>query len=566
MAAPPRALVEALAAVAPRFSPEDRAEKLRLLAELMDCAIGQPLLLLRLHETLCFLQACPDDPGVLARVDRALAEFPARVKRLGPAAAARLHDSGIAGTTLDYPFGLPMARWLASRFPHDVEVAWGKYDEGDQLEEALSLLVTPVEEVAFDFGGMGWRAWLHAAKGGRPLSDLQLVLELLERSPLPEAARDWLFERLNMPIAWRLRGPGASRTLAKLPWPRPYYHPAGLRRIAPDLVRESARPLPSLRRAPRPLAESLIEACRVALATRFRELHTFSHANPDDVLLADMGRGIRIALIGNLPEFRFPLEGYYAFLALKNGVPVSYGGGCALFGTLDLALNIFPSFRQGESAYLFGQIFRAYRQALGTDTILVDPYQIGHKNAEALRSGAFYFYHRQGFRPRDPAVVRLMEEELAKIARDRSYRSPLPVLRRLARAEMYLVLPGGNPEPEKRVRASQVAALVSRHVAQAFEGDRAAAVRDAAARVARALGVPRWKGWPGDQRAAFDRLSVALALIPDLPRWPAAERRAMVRLIKAKGGRGELPYVKLLHRHRRFRECLEALLAASPAA
>ncbi len=561
MPARPAALVNALAAIAPRYSPGDRAEKVRLLNALADRAIGQPAALLRLHETLCFLQAYPDDPRVLARVDRALERFDARVRRLSPAGLARLYASGVAGTTLDYPFGLPMTRWLLSRFPDDVEVAWEKFDGADQLDEAFGLLIMPVEEDAFSYGGLGWQGWLRAAKGRRPLSDARLIVELLDRSPLPEPVRDWWFERLELPIRWRLRGPGASRTTAKLPWGRPCYQRAPLRRSGVDMHREMARPLPPPRRAPRPLAESLIETARAALATRFRELHTFSHANPDDVLVFDPGRGIRVALIGNLPRFRFPLEGYYAFLALKNGVPVGYGGGCSLFGSLDFAGNIFPSFRQGESAFLFSQIARAYRQTLRMHTVVVDPYQIGQENDEALRSGAFYFYHRLGFRPRDPEVVRLAAEELEKIERDRSYRSPMSVLKRLATAELYLTLPGGHPAPERRLRSSQVAALASGRIAGAFAGDRSAAVRDAAARAARALGASGWRSWSEDERTAFERLAVVLDLIPDLAGWPAADRRAMVGLIQAKGGRDELRYIHLLDRHRRFRAGLEGLVA-----
>src|SRR5256886_16581020 len=103
-------LFRSLAAVASRYDPPARKEKLRLLDALEGCAFPRPASLVRLHETLCFLQAYADGPEVLERVDRALAEFPQRVMRLGPAARKRLHDSGIANATLDYPFGFPMAR------------------------------------------------------------------------------------------------------------------------------------------------------------------------------------------------------------------------------------------------------------------------------------------------------------------------------------------------------------------------------------------------------------------------------------------------------------------------
>jgi len=555
-----RRLVEALAAAVARYSPDDQKQKCSLLESLERCAIRHPGTLLRFHEALCFLQAYPDDARVLELVDRALEGFGSRVARLGPA-ARRLHDSGIVGAALDYPFGYPMARWLAARYPQDVEIAWSRFDDEDRLDETLSLLATAAEGDAFSEGGMGWRRWLRVAKGGRRLSDLAVVLELFERTGLPQETRDWLFESVALPILWRPRGPGASRTLARLPCRRVFFHHAGLDRSAGDLVAALRRP-PPLVRAPRDRAEAMIEAARVAMATRQRELHAFSHPNPDDVLVVDAGRGLTLVFIGIEPDFRLPLEGYYGFLALKNGVPVSYGGGWALFGALDFAVNIFASFRQGESAYLATQLLRAYRRIFNMRTIVVDRYQLGHESTEALRSGSFYFYHRLGFRPRDPGVIRVLAEERAKIAADASYRSPIPVLKRLAADEVFLTLPGGLAAPEKRLRATDVSALVARRIAREFGGDRRLATRVSTERVGRILGAARRSGWPGPEQRSFARMSLVAALIPDLATWRLAERRELVAVMRAKGGASEMGYARRLDAHARLRHSLEALARA----
>ncbi|MBI4253477.1 MAG: hypothetical protein HY616_00245 [Candidatus Rokubacteria bacterium] len=558
-----RRLVDALAAVAPRYAPDDRKEKLRLLEALEAVPLRAAGALIRFHEALCFLQAYPDCPDVLEGVDRALAGVPPRVNRLSPAARARLYDSGIAHTTLDYPFGYPMALWLARRFGKDADIAWAKFDEADRLDETVSLLASPAEGDAFSEGGMGWRAWLRVAKGGRRMTDLELLLELFERTGLPEETRDWLFENLALPVRWTPRGAGASRTLARRARPpRAFFHEAGLDRRGAPLAEALAGPPPPLRRAPAALAASLIDAARVAMATRQRELHAFSHPNPDDVLLADAGRGLTLAFFGIRPGFRLPLEGYYAFLALKNGVPVAYGGGWELFGTLDFAINIFASFRQGESALLATALLRAYRRIFRMRTIVVDRYQLGHESAEALQSGSFYFYHRLGFRPRDPGILRVLEAERAKIAADPGYRSPIPVLKRLAGDEVFLTLPGGDPEPEQRLRATDVAARVARLVAREFGGDRARATRQCAARVGRALGARRRTAWPAAERRAFERLALVAALIPDLAAWPAADRRALVALMRAKGSGSERAYARRLDGHRRFRRGLTAAVRA----
>ena len=343
-----RALVEALAAIAPRSSPADRAEKIRLLDALAGRRIARPQGLLRFHEALCLLQAYPDDREVLTRVDEALAAFPARVSRLDAAARRRLDDSGIVGSSLAYPFGLPMARWLASRYPRHVDVVWADFDDNERLEDVLTLLVAKAEEDTFTEGGLGWRQWIRAAKGGRRLSDLQVLVELFERAVLPDEISDWLFEGLGLPIRWRLRTFTGSRTGARLRFDLPFFGSPVPPAPGFDLVRAAGAPPARLWRAPRRQADVLIEAARLAMATRTRELHAFSHPNRDDVLLADCGRGLTVALIGLDPDWRLPFEGYYAFFALRNGVPVGYGGAWCLFETMEFGFNIFESFRQGE--------------------------------------------------------------------------------------------------------------------------------------------------------------------------------------------------------------------------
>src|SRR3989442_12499839 len=137
-----RRLVEALVAVASHYSPEDQKQKCALLENLERSVIRRPGTLLQLHETLCFLQAYPDAAMLLALVDRALEAFGARVERLG-AARRRLHDSGIAGTTLDYPFGFPMARWLVSRFSSQAEISWARLAGEDCFPEPHSRVAAP---------------------------------------------------------------------------------------------------------------------------------------------------------------------------------------------------------------------------------------------------------------------------------------------------------------------------------------------------------------------------------------------------------------------------------------
>jgi hypothetical protein len=231
---------------------------------------------------------------------------------------------------------------------------------------------------------------------------------------------------------------------------------------------------------------------------------------------------------------------------------------------LEFGFNVFEAFRQGESAWILGQALRAYHRVFGMRTVVVDPYQLGAGNPEALQSGAFYFYQHLGFRPRAEGVRRLLEGEVEKIRRDRHYRSPISVLRRLAREEACLTLPGGSPEPERRLRARDLASLVTRDIARRHGGDREAATHDAMRRVTGAFGTGRLTGWTDAERRAFRQWALVIALVPDLDRWSPTSRARLVRMIRAKGGRGEGPYVRRLRGLAPLGRALEALVRAMP--
>jgi hypothetical protein len=57
-------------------------------------------------------------------------------------------------------------------------------------------------------------------------------------------------------------------------------------------------------------------------------------------------------------------------------------------------------------------------------------------------------------------------------------------------------------------------------------------------------------------------MSLVAALIPDLAAWPAAERRALVAVLRSKGRGSEMAYARRLDGHRRLRQSLDALARA----
>ncbi len=52
------------------------------------------------------------------------------------------------------------------------------------------------------------------------------------------------------------------------------------------------------------------------------------------------------------------------------------------------------------------------------------------------------------------------------------------------------------------------------------------------------------------------RLALVLDRIPDLARWSRSERDAIVEIVRAKAGREEIRYLRLLQRHPRLRSAM----------
>jgi len=72
------------------------------------------------------------------------------------------------------------------------------------------------------------------------------------------------------------------------------------------------------------------------------------------------------------------------------------------------------------------------RHLFGAERFTIDPYQLGAGNKEGLKSGAWWFYYKLGFRPRDAEVKRVLAGELRAMKRDPKHRSTSSTLKKLS--------------------------------------------------------------------------------------------------------------------------------------
>ena len=559
-----RILLIELAKVRTRFRGDATATKLALLAALERTELRRASQLTSLHDHLLFLRAFPDDRKVFEGACRGLAQFAGRMRRISRVTRARLEDGGVAGSVSRHTFEEPIARWLSERFPEDAEIDWAAVTDLDGLEVLFTLAAQRAEHDAVESAAIGMRRWSRAARAGTAETSLAWLMRQLTRYGSSQPLYAALYDQLKVPLVWKLRDAAGSATHNLLPVRRLACR-TGFRSPATSVQRWIATPLRQVRRLPLRAAERVLDVTRAALTARCREVYALAHANAAEVYLADLGEGAALAIYGVTAAWRLSLESNYGFLLLSNGVPIGYGGVTLLFRQANTGINIFEAFRGSEAAFLWAQALRAFATLFGTRRFIINPYQIGAGNFEAIASGAFWFYYRLGFRPADPGLAALAQAEWERQRERPGYRPPTATLRRLAGDDLELELHGAPlrdrvPEPwlgQLALRASDV-------LARAGGRDRGEDAERVSVRVARVLGARGWRRWPAAEREAFAALAPLVSLL-DVARLGSRARARLVKLMRSKGAMQERPYALASARNPHFVPGLMRLMRSQAA-
>jgi hypothetical protein len=551
------ALVRRLTRLAWQFTPASASEKSRILDRLGARLAPSARDVRALHDVLCLWRAYPDNRSVLARVEHLLDRFRARRDVMRHRAA--LENSGIAGTDLVYPFGAPTAQWLVATAPAALSIAWDRMDDSARLGRHVLLLARAAEVPGFDEAPIGdIRDWLEHLSGAE--SDAAFVVRASATLAAAPLVRDRLFEELDLPIRVAPALGSPDRTTARWSSAPVVFCNRPIRSDRPDLRVEATRPI-GIKPVGRRQAEELIALAHEAMVTRERDLDAFASADVRDVRVVEWGDGLQMALLGVQPDRRFLLESVYAGLVLRSGVPIGYALISALFGSSELAFNVFETFRGGETAWIYARLVATARQVFGADTLAIYPYQLGHENDEGLQSGAWWFYYKLGFRSRERSLDSIIARELARLGRRPTYRTPLSTLKRLVRYPLFLSLGPERDDVMGVLRIDRIGLAVTDYLVRRFGADRERGERECARESAARLGVHGWRRWVRGEQVAWRCWAPLVCALPGVDGWPAADRIRLAQAIRAKGGPRESDAVPLLTEHRRFRRALLGLAA-----
>jgi hypothetical protein len=532
-----------------QFGDEAALKKADLLRQCAFLPLKKTKLITDYHQTLIFILTHADNQEIESLAREELNRICDTVLELPKTKQEALSRSGIAFTETQGTFSLVIMKWLTEQFPDEVSIH--SFDEaGIHPKELLKHCLQPLE---FEMAGdetLNKLKWLQKASGLKKSNELlKWLVSEVSHLPLSTALKEQLFESLKLYIRIQSVHPQVSRTYGSIGISKTYYHTSGLLKKFDEraLIHKKLPPAKKLTEAE---LRSVQSTARLALILLNREIDPVTHGHPEDICFYELEHGLSIALFSMTPEMRLPIESYIGFMMFKNGYPMSYGGAW-LFGKRSLiGINIFEAFRGGESAFVFAQLLRTYKQAFGAEYFEVEPYQFGKNNPEGLRSGAFWFYHRFGFRPLNEELNGLAEEEHRKIIWQKGYRSSLETLKKFTAGNLGVQF-GKGMEP---LNPRHISHFITHQISTFFKGDRHSAYKYGEGLLKKHLRVTS-KSLTSKDSEGFKKLVLFAALCLNLESMNAADKEMLLKLMILKGS-DEFYYCRLFH-HFPFQKCFK---------
>ncbi len=466
------------------FGPETATVKCDLLVKASQIKFKKTTSILKYHDLLLFLSSYPESKQQLKLALDEMRRLVEAIKFLPDSKKEKLDLSGLAFTSTHGGFSISLIKWLLKEFPGTASIH--SFDEeGIHPKEVLKHALGEMEfEIASD-EKLKPGAWVAKASGTKNgTKQLQWIIQQFDKIAASDLIKDQLMESLKLYVTVEPKHENFSRSFGKPEQDKMFFHDKGILKKF-DEHELINRKLPAPKKLSQQQKHEIINSSRVALCLLNRETDPVTYCNEDGLLYYELEHGLSIALFSMLPARRLPLESYIGFMMFKNGYPMAYGGGWVFGKRSLLGINIFEAFRGGESAFVFAQLLRSYKNAFGADYFEVEPYQFGKDNPEGLRSGAFWFYYRFGFRPVDEQLNKLATKESQRIQSEKGYRSPVSTLKLFTKGNVSVNFKGD----QKPVNPSDISKYISNQIAKQFNGDRMAAEKWCNTKLKKELGI-----------------------------------------------------------------------------
>ncbi len=511
----------------------------KFLKKFSDYQLTTPSVIKQYHDLLQFHSVFPASRQVHTLAQNELQHIVSSVQAMqrNKKKLLAFSGTGISGTELICNYSRMIAQWLVNNFG-DLAGLNDSEASPEVVREIFQLILPAAEYEKITQLELGLKARIRFLTGiTQSSAQLTWLLQQFSASTILPSIKDELYQQLKIFLRWKLNDGFFNKTFLGIPVKEIFFHNNFMPR--PDeekITRQKIGRPASLSSTAR---KHLLDVIKASLAFQYRETDPVTYADEKETELFDLDYGIKIALTGMTKDRRLSLESYVGYMAFKNGIPVSYGGGWMWGQRCKIGVNIYPAFRGAESAFLFCQVLRLYHQHFGVKKFIVKPYQFGKGNNEGLKSGAFWFYYKLGFRPVDKKIKTLAEEKWKKVFSSRRHKIPLKQMKAFTACNLELDL-------AKKISPAYDAGVLSSAITQMINRD---------FRCSRQLAMDilrlRFNKIFSDQRQIIGTNGsqdwiLVTGLLKDLPYWKMREKKKLFQLISLKQSGRERNYIKAL--------------------
>ncbi|MBP6334248.1 MAG: hypothetical protein KA444_02160 [Bacteroidia bacterium] len=539
--------LNALRIISGSFGEESNKQKIDLLKQLSAKAFKSVRMMLKYQEILLFLSTHPDSKEMFLLAESELLRLNLHSKQImksgNETKKYALSGSGLYSTYFLGCFSHAMNSWLLKTFFNCT--SFNSFGDSDFTpQELLGLSLLPVESWLLENLHMPEKKWRHHAGGMKSRNSLAWILESMEQADLPVSLKDILYDSLKLYISFDIKDQLNASSLLRTPKGKIYFHTEPL--IKKFSIEEILK-----NNIGNPLTISIndileyIRVSRFALLHLSRETDTVTYVEPEGLEVFDLDRGLSIAFFYLPPQRRNALDAYVGYMVYKNRIPCAYGGAWIFGNKAKIGLNIFSSFRGGESAYIFSQIIRTYKKRFQLRYFEAEPYQIGKDNPEGILSGAFWFYYKLGFRPHQVELRSLADNEFTIISSDKKYKTPASTLKKLANSMMFLDTKNpGSQMKEDLPDSLRISGQISQFIAEKFQGDRTSAMEYFTREVKKKSGISKVFFKTHYERVMFETLLPLLYFLCVKKSINKKETKQLISLVRAKASSTELIYTQ----------------------
>ena len=525
-------------------------EKIQLLNELGTFNAFRTQSFLQYHQLLMAMMAYPSSKLLLDVVTTSMQSLLLKLSKHG-SLKGKLTGTGILHTTIECNFSFAKVVYATQKFPNQISI----HSASSNLEtqkSILKLLLPSVEYSKIFDGEKDIKNRLSQFQSSKTQTDLEWLLKLIQQSDLDSKTQALIYNQLGIFIKWTVSNINHSVSFLRGPSFPTYYQttPLNKKNGLQEIIKQK---LPSPTKLTLKEKSDIIDAAKMTLFYLYRETEPFTNANPEDITLFQLKNGISIALFGSVPAKRYSLEAYIGYMVFKNNIPASYGGGWIFGERSQFGINILESFRGGESSLIICELLRVYYQYYGATQFVVKPYQFGLHNSEAIKTGAFWFYYKLGFRPENKELRALALHEENQKQLNPKYKSDTATLKKYTKSNLALILSDTTyPDFDSEI----ISQRITKHINAKFNGDREKALTVCFKQLKNTIAIDL-KKWKPEEITYAKQMAILFDMNQNSVAWQKKHKKNIQLLIQLKSAKMELPRIKHLQVFKAFWEFLK---------